>query len=154
MPREKHSTIIDGDRYEMTLFGATQGYRLFHRLFRMLGPSLGHLLDALVQVGDIRSVDLSSDAVANGIRTLTATLHEADLDHVIDSLRKLTHVGVDGSSQTVPLSGVFEAHFQGRIGSMFKWMGWGLQVQYSSFMSAFATMMPPGEGAAPQAVDK
>lgn len=148
MARETHSTVIDGDRYEMTLFGATQGYRLFHRLFRILGPSFGKLMDAVVDTGDIRDVDLSSDVVAAGIRALTESVKESDLDYVIDAMKKCTHVGPGGTEKTIPLSGVFEVHFQGRIGTMFKWLGWGLQTQYGSFVSAFASLKPPGEGGA------
>lgn len=146
MSRERHSKVIDGDLYEMTQFGATQGYRLFHRILRILGPSFGHIMDALVVTKDIRDVDLSSDVVVEGIKALTESFKEADMDLVVDLMKKATHVGVGGSRETVPLSGVFEAHFSGRIGSMFKWLGWGLQVQYGSFTSAFAGLMPPGEG--------
>jgi len=145
--REIQHTIIDGDRYEMTLFGATQGYRLFHRLFKMFGPGFGALMDAASETGSIQDVDLSSDVVVSGIRSLTENVREADLDHVIDSLKKCTHVGAGGIENTIPLGGVFELHFSGRIGTMFKWLGWGLQVQYASFFDAFANMKPPSEGA-------
>lgn len=145
MAREKQSTVIDGYRYEMTMLGATQGYKLFHRLFRMFGPSFGSLMDA-VGGGDIQDVDLSSNVVIHGIQSLTENVKESDLDHVVEMLRKQTHVSVDGSDRTIPLAGIFEAHFSGSLGSMFKWLYWGLGVQYQDFTSAFANLRPPGGG--------
>lgn len=150
MGRETHRTVIDGDLYEMSLFGATQGYRLFHRLFKMFGPSFGKLIDAVAD-SNLQDVNLSSDAVVTALRSLTDSVSEADLDVLIDALRKQTLVGVGGTEKTVPLAGVFELHFSGRIGTMFKWLGWGVKVQYSSFADAFADMMPRGEGGESQA---
>jgi len=146
MPRETHSTTIDGDRYEMTLFGATQGYRLFHRLFKMFGPAFGKVMDAVSETGDIQDVNLSSDAAVAALEALTHHVRDTDLDVMVEALKKVTHVGVAGSDKTVPLAGVFELHFSGRIASMFKWMGWGLKVQYGTFADAFASMKPPGGG--------
>ena len=143
MPKQGQSTTIDGDRYEMALFGATQGYRLFHRLFRMFGPSFGRLVDAMKDGGSIQDVDMASDAAVSALKSLVSDVTEADLDHVIDSLKKQTHVGAGGTDKTIPLAGVFETHFQGRLGSMFKWLAWGLRVQYQSFFDVFASMKPP-----------
>ena len=150
MGRESHRTVIDGDLYEMTLFGATQGYRLFHRLFKMFGPSFGQLIDAVADT-DIQDVNLSSAGVVSALRSLSESVTEADLDVLIDALRKQTHVGVGGIEKTVPLSGVFELHFSGRLGTMFKWLGWSLKIQYGSFADAFAGMKPRGEGEGSQA---
>lgn len=144
MPLDKHSTTIDGDLYEMTLFGATQGYRLFLRLFKMLGPTLGKVMDAVGEdSGNIQDVNLSSDAAVAAIDALTSHVRESDLDHLIEALKKQTHVGVGGSSKTVPLAGVFEMHFSGRLNSMLRWLIWGLKVQYASFLDVFSGMKPP-----------
>jgi len=149
MARDTHSTEIDGYRYEMTMFGATQSYRLFHRLFRMLGPTLGPLLEALGTAKNLDDVDVGSEAAIAAIRSLTQSVSEADLDHVIGQLREATHVGVEvGSEKTVPLKQVFDLHFAGRFGPMARWIAWGLGVQYGSFLPAFATMGTPSEGAA------
>lgn len=148
MPDERNSTTIDGDRYEMTLFGATQGYRLFYRLFKMFGPSFGRLVEAMKDGASIQDVDMAGDAAVAALKSLAVDVHEADLDHVIDALKKQTHVGQGGSDKTVPLAGVFEVHFQGRLGSMFKWLAWGLKVQYQSFFDVFADMRPPGKDSA------
>ena len=151
MSRETQSTTIDGDRYEMTQLGATAGYRLFHRLFKMLGPTFGKVTDALADDGNIQDVNLSSDAAVAAIEALTHHVKESDLDHVIGVLKAETSVGIGGSDKTVPLTGVFEMHFSGRIGTLFRWLAWGLKVQYASFLDAFKDMKPPGKGAASQA---
>lgn len=148
MPRDEKSQTIDGDLYEMTLFGATQGYRLFHRLFRMFGPSFGRLVDAMADKSGIQDVDLSGEAAVSVLKSLAVDVSEADLDHIIEALKKQTHVGANGTSKTIPLSGVFELHFSGRMGSMFRWLAWGLRVQYASFFDALATMKQPGREAA------
>lgn len=146
MPREKFTTVIDGDRYEMTLLGATQGIRLFHRLFRMFGPAFGRVMDSVGEGNDLLSVDLSSNAAVAGLQTIATSVSEADLDHLVDTLKKQTQVGPDGADKLMPLAGVFELHFSGRLGSMFKWLGWGLKVQYGNFLDAFASTMPPSGG--------
>lgn len=151
MPRAAESKVIDGDLYEMTLFGATQGYRLFHRLFQMFGPSLGQLVDATAGGKNIQDVDLASDAVVRMLKDLVTRVGQDDLDAVIAALKNQTHVGIGGSDQTVPLSGVFELHFSGRIGTMFSWLAWGLKVQYQSFFDAFVSSKPPEKGAASSA---
>ena len=153
MSDERNSTVIDGDRYEMTLFGATQGYRLFHRLFKMFGPSFGHLVDAMSgdKGASIRDVNLASDAAVSALKRLVDDVHEADLDHLIDALRKQTHVAAGGGQNSIPLAGVFEVHFQGRMGTMFKWLAWGLRVQYASFFDALPRMKPPEKAAASSA---
>lgn len=147
MSRETESTTIDGDRYEMTQLGATAGYRLFHRLFTMLGPTFGKVTDALASDGSIQDVNLSSDAAVAAIEALTHHVTERDLDHVINVLKGETHVGVGGSEKTVPLAGVFEVHFAGRIGTLFRWLAWGLKVQFASFLDAVKDMKPPGGAA-------
>lgn len=150
MARERESTVIDGHRYEMTMLGATAGYRLFNRLFKMFGPSFGAIMDAVGTDG-IEDADLSSQVVVNAIRTLSDQVKEADLDHVVESLRGQTHVGIGGTEKTVPLSSVFEVHFAGDILSLGKWVIWGLQVQYATFANAFGTLRPPVAVGATQA---
>lgn len=145
MPRDKHTTIIDGDRYEMTLFGATQGYRLMHLLFRMFGPAFGQVMDALEGHDDIQDVNLSSEAAVAALQALATSVKQSDLDTVIDALKKSCHVGVGGTDKTTPLAGVFELHFSGRMATMFRWLLWGLQTQYQDFSGGLASMMPPGE---------
>lgn len=151
MPIDRHSTTIDGDRYEMTLLGATQGYRLFHRLFQMFGPSLGKLLDAASSAGNIQDVDLASEGVVDLFRALTTDVREQDLDYLIESLKKQTHVSPGDTEKTVPMTGVFELHFSGKMGAMFRWLAWGLKVQYQSFFDVFASMKPPEKAGPPPA---
>ena len=133
------------------MLGATAGYRLFHRLFKMLGPSFGAIMDAVGGSGGIEDADLSSQVVVNAIRTLSSEVREVDLDHLVESLRGQTHVGPGGTEQTVPLSQVFELHFSGDILGLGKWVVWGLKVQYATFASAFASLRPPVADGATQA---
>jgi len=145
--RDRQSTIIDGHRYEMTMLGATAGYRLFHRLFKMVGPSFGAIMDAVGQPGGVENTDLSSKVVVDAIRTLSEQVKESDLDHLVEQLRGQTHVGIGGTEMTVPLSGVFEAHFAGDVMGIGRWLIWGLKVQFATFADAFTTSKPPsGEG--------
>lgn len=147
MARERQSTYIDDYKYEMTMLAATPSYKLFHRLFRMLGPSFGTLVDVIPSNGDLGEIDFSGPAVTRGIQALTENVKETDLEHLITQLKGQTHVGVEaGSDKTTQLTPIFEVHFQGQIGSLFKWIYWGLTVQYGNFQSAFASMMPQGGG--------
>ena len=147
MPIDQHTASIDGHRYDMSMLGATASLRLFHRLFRMLGPSVGHLIDSIGAKGkaSLLDVDVSSKAFVAGFESLASAVSESDLEHVVDQLRKQTTLSLP-EGKVIPLAQVFDAHFQGRIGAMFQWLAWGLRVQYGDFWSALASMTPQGEG--------
>jgi hypothetical protein len=139
----RESTVIDGYLYEMSMLPSTPAYRLFWRLFKILGPSFGAVVDVVSSADDLQDVDLSSNSVVNGIKVLTDNVQESDLDYVIDQLRSVTHVGVaENTDKTIPLKGQFEKHFMGKFGSLLKWVHWGLKVQYQNFSDVFASMMP------------
>lgn len=154
MTIEMQETVIDGHTYRMTQLGATKGYKLFHRLVKALGPSIGHFVSAVVAKGDeasIRDVDITSDDFLQGIKSLTSGFSEHDLDHIVSELKSQTEVSVDDTNKMISLSPVFELHFRGRLGSMFRWLGWGLKVQFADFFDAFASMTLPSVGARSQA---
>lgn len=138
MARDRQKTIINGYRYEMTMLGATASYRLFHRLLKMFGPSVGAFMEATS--GGLDSVDISSDVVVRGIRTLTSSISEEDFDYLVAQMREETFVSVDNVhlEKTIPLRTCFELHFSGEIGSLFQWLYWSLKVQYGTFTDAFA----------------
>lgn len=155
MACEKQSTVINGHRYVMTMLPATPSYRLFRRLFKIIGPSFGSIME-LAKDGtkDIGDTDIASEPVVRGIRVLADAITEDELDNVVEQLKKVTEVGINGSDKTVPLENVFELHFSGAIGFMFKWLYWGLRVQYENFISAFTNLTPQSVGAEPQAESK
>jgi hypothetical protein len=129
----------------MTMLGATAGYKLFHRLFRMLGPTFGSMMDIGAEAKSVEDIDVSSKTVVDAIRMLSENVKEEDLEHVIDELKSQSHVGPNGSDKTIPLAQVFEAHFAGDITGLFRWLFWGLQVQYSTFRSVFRIFASPAE---------
>ena len=95
---------------------------------------------------------LSDKSAIHGLQTLTANMKQEDLDHVIVELRNVCHVGVNGSDKTVPLANIFEAHFSGDIGGLFRWLFWGLKVQFGNFSNAFGGLKGLGvEDASPDA---
>lgn len=151
-----HITMIDGHRYEMTMFGATQATDVFYLLWKVLFPSVGTLIDATSKpkgendTPSILDMDLASSEGVKMLMVLTDRLKRDDLEFVINALRKQTHVGINGSEKTVPLSGVYEMHFSGRFGSLFKWIGWGIKVQFANFPDAFASLMQHAQAAMPQ----
>lgn len=134
MARELEKKKIGNHNYEMSLLGATASYKLFHKLFKMLGPSFGMVMDAVSEVEDVGSLDLAGGAATKAIRTLSEDISEESLEHLIDTLKAETQVNGQ------PLEGVFEVHFQGDIAGMFKWLIWGLKVQYKTFFGAFGSI--------------
>ena len=140
MAREIQRTTIGGHDYAMTLLPATRSYKLFHRLFKMFGPSFGQLMDAVAGVKSVVDLDLSGDAVNKVIQSVTSNVSEHDLEHVISILKDETTVAISGSGKDIPLKGVFEAHFQGDVAGMFRWLYWGLGVQYRSFFEGLGSI--------------
>lgn len=154
MARDKHETTIAGHRYEMTMMAATPGYKLFYRLMQMLGPSIATLKDVVVDgakdaAGTTPSIldqQINADVVLKGVQVLTTNVSEADLDYVVRALKTHCEVGLNGSTKTIPLEGVFDVHFAGEMGAFFQWLAWGLKVQFQSFLSAFGNLKLPDAG--------
>ncbi|KKN04673.1 hypothetical protein LCGC14_1095060 [marine sediment metagenome] len=137
MKEPVHATV-DGVNYTFEMLEATRSWKLVLRLAKMLGPSLGHLADALLSGGEgvskevsgkelinrLMAFDFSGDFVGSAIEALVDHMGEAEVEYVINELKSKTRV-----NDTQPLSQVFDLHFQGEPWKIINWMRHALTAQ-------------------------
>jgi hypothetical protein len=138
---QMHSQIkeIDGHQYEMFMMEPRASNRLLTKVGKMILPSLGPIADFLTgAVGKsgkgLMDIDLGDDFFSKTLSTLCSDLDEKVMDEVIDAFQEITQV--DGKS----LKPIFAAHFLGELQSMYKWLGWGMQVQWGKCWGVLGNM--------------
>ena len=148
-------TEIDGHHYEMAMLPGSRGWRMYLRILKMLGPSLGKVVDGVIQGGGDLSgrailqkimdmEGISKDFVSEAVVALTEHVNEDEVSLVMTELAKVTWA----DRQHLVAGANFDVHFQGRPLSIMKWLAWGLQVQYGGFSNASESVAAPGAGTA------
>jgi hypothetical protein len=130
---------IDGHQYEMFMMEPRASNRLLTKVGKMILPSLGPIADMLSNAfsgggKNVMDLDLGNDFFSKALTQLCLDLDEKTMDTVIDEFQKVTHV--DGQQ----LDKIFAAHFLGRIDNMYKWLAWGMQVQWGKCWGVLADM--------------
>ncbi len=137
------STTIDQHKYEMQMLPGTRSWKLMLRITKMLGPSLGKMLDTILSTirkkklagakltgADVTQalmgMELSESFISEVVEALVDRMQESEVEFVIDELKSVC--AADGTM----LSGThFDVHFTGRPWAIMKWIAWALQAQYS-----------------------
>jgi len=122
-------------KYEIYMLPPLESHELLMDVAKMVGPALGPVLDKLFAGGsaDLETImdkELGSGFFSDALGGLFGGLEKSTLDRVIKAFRKVTMV--DG----VQLDKIFDRHFQGDLGSMYKWIGFGMKVQWGKSLSA------------------
>lgn len=131
------SKEIDGKEYTMFQLAPMRSHDLLMDVVKMVGPSLGPVLDALISGSkDGKSVTLDTeigpDFFTRAASSLFTSLDKATVKRVIDTFASVTMVeGSDGK-----LESHLEAHFIGRLAALYKWVAWGMAVQWGGLFSA------------------
>lgn len=149
MQTDVQTKAISGSTYAVYMLPPRIANRVFIRIIKTVGPSLGVLLEELDD-GDAKkgikgglealmdNPKLNSGAfIGNIAKELCARLDEDEIDEMMSILVKVSEV--DG----MKMAGVFDAHFQGKIGALYAWFGFALQVQYGNFGDAWTNDSPP-----------
>ena len=104
-----------------------------------IGPVLDKLFTGKTG-GDLSKVleqvleqDLGTEFFSKALGSLFSHLDKATMNRVIVAFRSVTHV--DGA----PLDKTFDRHFQGEIGSMYKWLAFGMNVQWGKSLTALVS---------------
>lgn len=129
MSVETRTTDIQGHKYELTLFGAKQGQRVFLRLAKCLGPAAA----AVLERG-------SAGGIPEAIRQFVTSLGEDDLDWLTDQfagscqlvLMMTTAAGQKPNPQ--PLTAMYDHHFARRYPALIAWLIWCITENYASFL--------------------
>lgn len=127
---------IGDNEYVMYQLPPRVSSNLFLDVFRMIGPVVGKLIDtgmnmlAITSLADILDLDLPRNFFTDSLTTASQQLDKAVVNATIDVFREYTEVNGQ------PLAPVFDAHFLGKIDEMYKWLGWGVGVQWGKLLSA------------------
>lgn len=130
MSVETRTQEIQGHTYELTLFGAKVGQRVWLRLAKCLGPGAAELLTR------------GSEGVGPAVAAFLAGVGEDDLDFLTASfagncklvLTMTTKVGPKPNA--IPLAGQYDQHFAQRYPALFAWLAWAIKENYASFFDA------------------
>lgn len=134
MPQDTSKTKdIGGVSYEVFMLPPRVGMSMLVDIGKVVGPALG-LVNAGSEDGNENEMFMK---VAS---TLISGIDKQTLNYVCDKLSEVTHVN------GMPLDKVFDSHFMGKMGSLFQWLVFALEVQYSDFLNALgsASDLVPG----------
>ena len=129
MARESQHKEIDGHKYACTMMPVRKASQTWIELVAVLGqPTIAAIAQA--------SSDPDEEAVTAIVRGLTGVIHNLQGD-VGDRLIEQVFDGiiVEGVGPLEPWNEAFDAHFRGRIYSMYKVWGWSIEVNFKDFLA-------------------
>ena len=130
---ESRSKEIDGRSYTVTQMPAMKALRMTHRLGKALGPAIGHLA-----VQDGQEVDI--ERIGKALEALFTAMSEDDLETITKELLNSATVIVD--SKSLPVLAQFNTLMAGQIETVFKLLGFALEVNYGSFFDVAKGFIP------------
>ncbi len=139
MSRKWRETTIDGQAYRVTQFGATEGLRVWTKLAKLIGPSIGKAFGGVKGGTALLDADVDPRAIGEAVEILVDQLDETE---VVDfAKRLLAFTMIDGREVN------FEIDFQGRMLVMLKVLQFVIEVNYSDFFDALGGRLARVAGA-------
>lgn len=131
---------INEHEYTMYMLPPMASHDLFVDVLKMVGPSIGPVIDALLQGGkfelaDFMQQELGADFFSKAASALFGGLDKKILRDCIKAFGDVTHV------DDMPLAPIFDRHFQGELGAMYQWLLWGMRVQWGKSLSALGSVV-------------
>lgn len=119
---------IDGVDYEFTMYSATKGAKMLSKLTRLIGEPLAMFADEEKIDKDLGKV------LPLAMRALSEKL---DDDVVVSMIKDILAEARVGGNQ---VSVIFDTHFAGRYGHLFKVVGEMLSFQYGDLKNALGAL--------------
>jgi len=127
MPLRTETRTIDGDWFQVTQLPPTRSTLLLNRLCKSAGPAI------IAAVSEGKGNDLSAGALAMGAGQLFQNLKDEDLKYVMGELFSMTWTKHGPQNAQVPVESIVDDVFADKMPTMFKVLGFALEVNYSSF---------------------
>lgn len=121
---------IDGVEYVMHQFPAGKALKVLSKLVKAIGEPM-----AVLSAGANLQVE---EVLPKAVHALAEKLDENEVEGLVKDILKSVHY------KNVPVSDVFDTHFQGRIGHLFKVLKETLSYQYGNFIEALVGSMQAG----------
>lgn len=123
--RKTETRVIDGVEYRVTQFGALEGRKVLLRLLKAVGPLFAAFAELKGEgEGKLKDAIPHLDSALNGLK-------EEDLEYLCDVFARCTEVKLNGKWPNLP--DVFDLHFTGKYISMFAWLKFCVEVNFSDF---------------------
>ncbi len=141
MQSETQTKVISGCTYAVYMLPPRTANKMLIRIVKTVGPSLGVFLDelddddakgGLAALMDNPKIDVAF--ISKVAKELCERLDENEIESMMDTLAKVSEVEGTGN-----LLKIFDSHFQGKIGELYAWFAFALQVQFGNFGSAWGT---------------
>ena len=126
---------IGGKHYCVTQLAAEPGQFLFFQLVKFAGPSVAALLNDWRGEGATVDAGTVGKALSELTSQLTYETFRKFVDTFIDSTVVIGGVDANGNEIRQPLSKSKALAFAGDYGSLVKWLGFCLEVNYASFFA-------------------
>lgn len=130
------TTTIGGKTYTMYMLPPMQSHDLLMDVAKMVGPSIGPVLDTVVGMLTGGGIEQAMDTeLGPSFFTKAAGAFFGGVDKKVirDTIEAFKGVSeVNGA----PLKGIFDAHFMGALEEMYQWVAWGMRVQWGKSLSA------------------
>lgn len=128
--RETQYKEIDGHRYSCTMMPVRKAHQTWVELVAVLGQPVVSAIGRASQDQDQQVQELISSAASMALMNIDAEVADRLLASLFDGVR------ADGIGEWEPWDAKFDAHFRGKVFSMYKVWAWSLQVNYQDFLDA------------------
>jgi hypothetical protein len=138
-----HEKVIGERTFVMYMLPPMESHELLIDVAKMLGPSVGDLLDSLKQKGEVEAMldmEVGGDFFSKIATQLASSLDKNVLRAVIKAFKRMTHV------DNKPLDTTFDIVFIGQLKQMYEWLIWGMSVQWAGSFGVLASVAD-GQGA-------
>jgi len=130
---------IEGIQYTFYMLPPMTSHNLLMDVAKMIGPAVGPVLDSALkgesseQGQSFLDKEVGPEFFTNAAGALFRELDKNILERVIKEFSQSSEA--DGA----PLNKIFDAHFQGALDRMYKWLAFGMRVQWGKSLSALVS---------------
>ncbi len=136
MPRDPQTRVIDGHTVQVQALPVFKGQRLFVRLLKTIGGSIGPAFAALVSSG---AKGLGDIDLAQHLPTMFSALSPEEMESITREL--LTGAVLDPHGQPQNLLAVCDIVFQGSVLTLFKCAMFAVEVNFPDFRQIVVGML-------------
>jgi hypothetical protein len=141
--REAVEKTLGEHKYTMYMLPPRTSNALLVKVVKMVGPSIGPLFDMFFNklksskdMSEIMDEEIGVEFFQNASSTFFEHLDNDIINEVLDQFAKV------GEADGHPMPGIFDLHFMGDLGRMYKWMFWGMQVQWGKSLGDLIGQIP------------
>jgi len=140
---EKQKLIIDGIEFEMGYLNPMACIKHFKTLLKIVSPVLGSIAETAFKNKSLNSVLDEKIDLNKALSQMFENWQDKDIENLINDLKVLSTSKKENT--TLPLSASFDGLFTGKPSMLFKWLKWGIEVQFKDFFSEVKNQIAGGQ---------